>query len=55
MTIVIFNFSEEDQLFKVMYRLASSERYFYHQLSLIQEHLMTPLMKTGETILLSTE
>ena len=30
-----------------MYRLASSERCYYHQLGLIQEYLMEPLQKTG--------
>ena len=31
-----------------MYRLASSERYYFYQLGLIQEHLMEPLQKTGK-------
>jgi len=37
--------SDADKLFKVMHRLASSERYYFYQLGLIQEHLMEPLQK----------
>ena len=40
-------YSDADKLFKVMHRLASSERYYFYQLGLIQEHLMEPLQKAG--------
>ncbi|XP_065051875.1 alsin-like [Rhopilema esculentum] len=47
--------SDADQIFKVMYKLASSERYYHYQLCLIQEHLIDPLQKTETWVSVSKQ
>eukprot|EP00794_Sanderia_malayensis_P017360 gene17360-19095_t len=38
--------TNHNQLMKIMHKLTSSERNYYHQIALIQDYIMTPLINT---------